>query len=197
MRTCVSCASVITKSGQVIFRVKDDRGPLITIHSTCGGNQRTKSEFYVTQEALADLAHCFAEAAKYDYESKLHYNQGESPSSLMQGDIDDYGDITPFGMTGGDGTVQGIPTLTDRGYRKSATLTIDDCSYPGMSIVPGTAKGTVYRLGKEVQRFTVLENGKMVLEKVDTPTIYLVQGLLTRSIALPRWSGMICLEKIT
>ena len=179
MRTCVSCAIFETRSGKVIFRVKDNRGPLITIHSTCAGNQRTESEFYVKKEVLEELSKFFAEAANHEYKSNAHYNQGELATSMVQGDIDDYGDVTAFGhYGGGDGTASNMRTLPDSGYHLTTTLIIDDDTYDGLSIVPGTAKGIVCRLGKEVQKFTVSEDGRMNFEKIDDPIIYIVEGVV-------------------
>jgi hypothetical protein len=180
-RTCVSFASFITNSGQVNFRVKDEQGPMIVIHSTCGGNQRYKQEFYVKKEFLSELAKCFEEAAKHEYTSHPHHNQGESPTCYWQGDIDEYGDGTPQSCFGyGDCEVTDWRTLSDRGYHLTATLMLDDNTtrYSKMQIVPGTAWGKVWRMGKEVQQFGVDKDGKMMFVKTGDPTIFITEGVV-------------------
>lgn len=176
-RTCVSFAGFDTYGGHVSFRVKDSRGPCIQIHSTSGGNQRVKQEFFVTPEMLKELAACFTEAANHEYKTRQHYNSGEPLRSLVQGDIDEYGDVCEFGMSGwGEGEASNYTTLPNRGYKLTDTLTVDDCATPPHQMVPGTVSGRVERMGVEVQTFVVREDGEMVFEPIGTPLIYVVSG---------------------
>ena len=186
------------RNGRVIFRIHDTwEGPRLKILSTNHGTNTMKQEILIDQEGLAALAVLFQKVSEHKYR-KPHPKDGMNvPTTIMCGDIDEFGDCTAQGNLDIYYNTRYVQNEKSN-ICKGDTTVSQYIPAEFTPVIVGTLTGTIYRGEVAIQTFILTSSGELVFTVYDpctpdwrAPEIYVTNGtiILTTGEIVLKWNA--------